>query len=146
MDGEKKPRILYLDAARCLAVALIALNHAVNRTWNNYHGVQEEFAAIGLPSTVLKAMLTVASHVGVPLFLMITGALILRKRFETKEDLRRFYLHNWLDLLITGEIWFLPGLLGAGAGEPRKSSARRGPGRHAPGLRQDAAVSRPGPL
>ena len=118
MDGEKKPRILYLDAARCLAVALIALNHAVNRTWNNYHGVQEEFAAIGLPSTVLKAMLTVASHVGVPLFLMITGALILRKRFETKEDLRRFYLHNWLDLLITGEIWFFLGFWAQVLGNP----------------------------
>ena len=51
-----------------------------------------------------KALLTVASRYGVPLFLMITGALILRKRFETAEDVRRFYRHNWLSLLITSEI------------------------------------------
>ena len=102
MEKTDRPRILYLDAARCAAVFLIALNHAVNRSWANFGAVAEEFHSISLPSTVVKALLTVASRYGVPLFLMITGALILRKRFETAEDVRRFYRHNWLSLLITG--------------------------------------------
>ena len=109
MEQTAKKRILYLDAARCLAVLLIALNHAVNRTWDNYNDVPLEFAEIGKLSTLLKASLTVASHLGVPLFLMITGALLLRRRFETREDLRHFLLHNWLRLLITAEIWFFLG-------------------------------------
>ncbi len=109
MEKTDKPRILYLDAARCAAILLIALNHAVNRSWVNYGAVTEEFHSISLPSTILKALLTVASRYGVPLFLMITGALILRKRFETAEDVRRFYRHNWLSLLITSEIWFFLG-------------------------------------
>jgi len=109
MEQQKTSRVLYLDAARCFAVLMVALNHAVNRTWDNYSQVPEEFARIGKLSSLLKAALTVASHLGVPLFLMITGALLLRRRFETKEDLRHFFRHNWLRLLITAEIWFFLG-------------------------------------
>ena len=98
-------RVFYLDAARAAAIALVALNHAVNRTWNNYSWVQEEFVRISRLSTGLKALLTVASRYGVPLFLMITGALILSRPFDSRESVRRFYRHNWLRLLITGEIW-----------------------------------------
>ena len=105
MEKTDKPRILYLDAARCAAIFLIALNHAVNRTWDNYEQVQQEFAMIGPASTILKAMLTIASRYGVPLFLMITGALLLNRRFDTKEEVRSFYRHNWLSVFITGEIW-----------------------------------------
>lgn len=36
---------------------------------------------------------------------MITGALIFRKRFENELEVRRFYQHNWLRLLVTSEIW-----------------------------------------
>ena len=109
MEQQKTARVLYLDAARCFAVLMVALNHAVNRSWDNYNHVPEEFADIGKLSSLLKAALTVASHLGVPLFLMITGALLLPRRFETKDDLRRFYRHNWLRLLITAEIWFFLG-------------------------------------
>ena len=104
MEKTNKSRILYLDAARCAAILMIALNHAVNRTWDNYEKAQEEFASVGLASTILKTLLTIASRYGVPLFLMITGALILSRRFDTKEEVRRFYWHNWLSLFITGEI------------------------------------------
>ena len=72
MEQQKTSRVLYLDAARCFAVLMVALNHAVNRTWDNYSQVPEEFARIGKLSSLLKAALTVASHLGVPLFLMIT--------------------------------------------------------------------------
>ena len=109
MEQKKTSRHLYLDAARCFAVLIVALNHEFNRTWDYYHHVPEEYAGIGKLSTLLKAALTVASHLGVPLFLMITGALLLRRRFKTKEDLRHFFRHNWLRLLITAEIWFFLG-------------------------------------
>ena len=109
MEQNKSSRVLYLDVARCFAVLMVALNHAVNRSCDNYNHVPEEFAMIGKLSSLLKALLTVASHLGVPLFLMITGALLLRRRFETKDDLRRFFRHNWLRLLIAAEIWFFLG-------------------------------------
>lgn len=109
MEKTDTPRILYLDAARCAAILLIALNHAVSRTWYIYTSSQEEFAKINRFSSILKTILYVFSLFGVPLFLMITGALILKRRFETKEELVRFYRHNWLSLLITAEIWFFIG-------------------------------------
>ena len=47
MEQKKTSRHLYLDAARCFAVLMVALNHAVNRTWDNYHHVPEEYAGSG---------------------------------------------------------------------------------------------------
>lgn len=109
MESAKKTRILYLDVARTLAIVLVALNHAANRTWNNYSHVQEEFYTIGHTLTLIKAFLTVASRYGVPLFLMITGALLLNRRFEKKDDYLRFYRNNWGSLFLTSEIWFFLG-------------------------------------
>ena len=109
MTEAKETRILYLDAARSFAIVMVALNHAVNRTWVNYGEVAAEFRRLGLPSVWLKALLTVASHLGVPLFLMITGALILSRPFETREEFRLFFRGNWLALLLTSEIWFFLG-------------------------------------
>ncbi len=51
-------------------------------------------------------MVTGFSHLGVPLFLMISGALLLEKRIKDENDIRRFYRHNLLGLVITSEIWY----------------------------------------
>ena len=66
-----------------------------------------EFFAIPLWSTLFKTVMTVFSHVGVPLFLMITGVLILNKKMDNASDVKRFYKHNLLSLLITAEIWYV---------------------------------------
>jgi len=50
-------------------------------------------------------MAYVFSRIGVPLFLMITGALVLNKAMDTEQDVKQFYKHNVLGLLITTEIW-----------------------------------------
>ena len=47
------------------------------------------------------------SRLGVPLFMMITGALILNKKFETKEDIITFYKKNIFPLFVCNEIWVL---------------------------------------
>ena len=109
MDTVQKPRVAYLDAARALGVLLVVLNHAANRVWDNYENVQAEFFSLDLTEKLAKTIFTVSSHLGVPLFLMITGALILSRRFDTREELLRFYRRNWLSLLITSEIWLFLG-------------------------------------
>ena len=100
-------RTYYLDVARVIAIISITLNHAVNRAFENYNGQMAEYLSIPLYLTIIKAVITVFSHVGVPLFLMITGVLILNKPMENGEDVRRFYKHNVLSLFITAEIWYL---------------------------------------
>ena len=100
-------RMYYLDVARVIAVLAISVNHAVNRCYANYHGQMEEFYTISMAATLLKTVVTVFSKLGVPLFMMITGILILNKKMEDKEDVKGFYRHNLLSLLITTEIWYV---------------------------------------
>lgn len=99
-------RQFWLDLARVVAVVSITLNHAVNRSYDNYYDQQAEFQSIALWDSAFKAVITVFSHIGVPLFLMISGALLLEKKMEDTNDLKRFYRHNLLGLLITTEIWY----------------------------------------
>lgn len=99
-------RQFYLDVARVLAILSISLNHAVNRSYDNFTNQMQEFLEISLASTILKTVVTVFSRVGVPLFLMISGALLLNKRIENGQEVKRFYKHNLLSLLITTEIWY----------------------------------------
>lgn len=99
-------RVYWLDVARTVAILSITLNHAVNRTYSNYSDQMGEFLESSLISSLLKTVTTVFSHLGVPLFLMISGALLLSKRMETGEDVRRFYRHNLMGLFITSEIWY----------------------------------------
>ena len=58
-----------LDIERVIAIISISLNHAVNRTYDNYFGQMEEFLESSYLSSLLKSM-----------FLMISGALLLHKR------------------------------------------------------------------
>ena len=106
LQSPHSERKFYLDVARVLAVISITLNHAVNRSYDNYYYQQAEFQSIALWDSAFKAVITVFSHIGVPLFLMISGALLLNKRMENGSDLKRFYRHNLLGLLITTEIWY----------------------------------------
>ena len=102
--GQK--RMFYLDIARVIAIISISLNHAVNRSYQNYSGQMAEFFAIPMGSTLFKTIISVFSRIGVPLFLMITGVLILNKKMDDAKDIKRFYKHNLLSLLITTEIWY----------------------------------------
>lgn len=98
--------MLWLDVARVIAIVSISLNHAVNRTYENYHNQAGEFVELSLLHNLFKAGVTFFSHLGVPLFLMISGALLMRKKMEDEHDVARFYRHNLLPMVITAEIWY----------------------------------------
>lgn len=109
IQGDKiniKQRKVYLDVIRVFAIISISLNHAVNRTYDNYGNQQAEYMISSAISTLIKTVVSVFSRIGVPLFLMITGVLILNKTFQTSKDLKKFYTHNILHLFITTEIWY----------------------------------------
>ena len=98
-------RCYWMDVARAVAILSVTLNHAVNRAYSNYHNQLEEFLHISMASTLLKTGVTVFSHLGVPLFLMLSGALLLRKRFSGPAEVGRFYRHNLGRIVITMELW-----------------------------------------
>ena len=105
----ERKRIYYLDIARFIAIILVSFNHAVSRSFINYGAFGEqykEFLRLSGFESFFKGFMTVISHMGVPLFLMITGALLLNKKIEDEKDVKRFYKHNLLSLLITAQIWY----------------------------------------
>ena len=57
-------RSYYLDIARAIAIISISLNHAVNRTYDNYAGQMEEFLESSYLSSLLKSVATIFSHLG----------------------------------------------------------------------------------
>ncbi len=86
LSGNRPGRKYYLDLARAVAILSITLNHAVNRSYDNYYYQQAEFQSIALWDSAFKAIITVFSHIGVPLFLMISGALLFTKRMDSGND------------------------------------------------------------
>ena len=98
-ETKKTDRVFWLDAARAFAIISISMNHAYNRAFEGSGGA---FAL-----SLLKAFLQISSRLGVPLFLMITGVLLLDRDYTDRSISERFYRHNWLSLFITAEIWFL---------------------------------------
>ncbi len=105
-ESGQKQRILYLDLLRAIAIISISLNHAVNRAFAVQEGQAAETAVLPLYLNVIKTGAAVFSRIGVPLFLMITGSLMLTREYKTKKDISHFYKSNWLNLFITAEIWF----------------------------------------
>lgn len=103
-DGSK--REFWLDLARAVAIIAVTCNHAVSRTFTVYEDTAAEWASLPLLLSLFKVAVYVFSRVGVPLFFMISGALLLRRDFTKPGAVGRFYRRNLLPLLLTAEIWY----------------------------------------
>lgn len=100
-------RIYWLDLARAIAIISVTFNHALSRSFSTRSGTQLEFLQMSRFGSFVKAFLYMFSRIGVPFFLMITGALLLKRNYEERETTRRFLRHNWLGLFRTTEIWYV---------------------------------------
>ncbi len=99
-----KKRYLNLDLARTIAVILIISNHVLSAIYvnqTNYAG----WLSSNLFEKIFILVSYILSRLGVPLFLFITGALILEKEFNTKEDIKKFYKKNLLPLVLCVCSW-----------------------------------------
>lgn len=103
---EKKKREVWLDIARVIAILSISMNHAYNRSFFSYFiDTEYTFEQFSILFSILKAIICVFSRLGVPLFVMITGALLLKRDYSKKENLLHFLKHNYLTLVIATEVW-----------------------------------------
>lgn len=103
----KTNRQYYLDIARTIAILAISLNHAVNRSFEIYRTPMMNSQSMHNLYIILDAVFSFLSRLGVPIFLMITGVLILNKPINSVDDIKKFYKRNLLPLFITTEIWFV---------------------------------------
>ncbi len=101
-------RIPYLDILRSIAVISITVSHAVNRSFAVYSKQYDEYRSIPFLLTVIKAVIFAFSRIGVPLFVMISGTLLMPRDYTggiREGSVSRFLKHNWLRLFVTTEIW-----------------------------------------
>lgn len=95
----KKERIFYLDQIRAFAIVLVVLTH-ISSSFMNAHTI----GSVGwmIPS-LTKGFCTIA----IPLFLMISGALLLNKNYELKDYLSRRFIRLILPVIFWGAILIL---------------------------------------
>lgn len=95
-----KARIYWIDIVKFIAVLFVILAHFV---W-----IAEQVAEIN--SDLSNEFLTVnriIATLGVPLFMQVSGSLLLEKDFRTKTDIFAFYKRGLLPLFVTAEIWIV---------------------------------------
>lgn len=95
-----KSRILWIDAVKFIAILMVVLAHVI--------GLFEQ--GLDTVSNFSDEFLTVnrmIASLGVPLFMMVSGALLLGKKFEKLNDVLTFYKKGLLPLFVTAEVWIV---------------------------------------
>ena len=100
----KENRIMWLDITRSLAISSIVFCHALQQALNMTNNEWQNF---GVMSRLLWASGLTFGRLGVPLFLCISGSLLLRKEFLTNNDGIAFYKKNLMPLFISVEVWLV---------------------------------------
>ena len=98
-----RPRSLSLDLIRFLATLFVVLNHCTEETYPVY---SSGFYQLSSGSRIFGITCFSLGRIGVPLFLLLTGYLLLPREYD-EDRTKRFYRHNLLSLLAVWEIWIL---------------------------------------
>ena len=93
-----KERIYWLDGVKCLAICMVILAHVL---W-----AEDQSTANYMPQSFITIHKMIAT-LGVPLFMMVSGALLFNKRYESRSDILAFYRRRLLPLVLTAEIWIV---------------------------------------
>ena len=94
-----------LDIIRCVAIIFVILNHAVE----SYYNFEEYDSAIAVNSIEESGLMFLFTfgRIGVPLFLFITGYLLLHRDYDKPGAIKHFWIHNLLSIIVTWEIWLV---------------------------------------
>ncbi len=97
-----KNRIVWLDLIRICAIVLVVLCHA---TEGIYKLDVESVLALNTADRILVFTCFTIGRLGVPLFLMISGWLLLDRKYD-RQTMKRFWKNSWLHLIICALVWF----------------------------------------
>lgn len=100
MEMSRK-RVIFIDYIRALAILMVIMCHVIDVNCLFWLGYQEMSGA----RQIILYTLLIFGRCGVPLFLMITGYLLLDRDYS-QGKWKSFYLHKWLHLFLLTEIWF----------------------------------------
>lgn len=111
MVTKNDSRIKWLDFVRALAILCVVLCHSVEGIYStNIEGGTIAFDLEGMLSKSLLSQVFAFSsftlgRLGVPLFLLITGYLLLDREYDSVR-IKTFWKKRWLHLLICTVLWF----------------------------------------
>lgn len=91
-------RIAWLDTVRSMAIFCVVLNHGVEIF---YDGT----VSMSTFGTWFATGLFSLGRLGVPLFLYLSGYLLLSREYNTEEDCVSFWKTKWLPLFVCWEVW-----------------------------------------
>ena len=103
LHSNEAQRIFWLDIARTIAIIMVILVHA---TEHIYKMNVNFFSGLDLYTRLFAHTTFTIGRLGVPLFLFLTGYLLLGK-YYTEQDCQMFWKKKWLNLVVTTEIWIL---------------------------------------
>lgn len=104
MSQSKNQRQPWLDILRTLAIAGVVLCHCVEGVYTFDVNSIQALGAMNRGGAIV--MYTLGRVLGVPLFLMLTGYLLLGRSYDTEKCVR-FWRKNWLHLFLCTEIWIV---------------------------------------
>ena len=93
-----KARIFWIDIVKFVAILFVILAHVV---WI----VEQDIQVNSILSNDFLTINRIIATLGVPLFMLVSGSLLLGKDFKSKSDIFAFYKRGLLPLFITAEIW-----------------------------------------
>lgn len=103
INMSSKTRIKWLDGVRALAVLSVVLCHCTEAI---YKINAADMLKLSPLSETAAVVYFTAGRLGVPFFLMISGYLLLDRKY-TSEDCIRFWKTRCLHLLVCTEIWIV---------------------------------------
>ena len=104
MKKENNKRIIQLDLARTIAILCVVLCHATEYI---YTVTKSGYGAISTQSGFFMVIAFNIGRLGVPIFLFLTGALILSKKIEKDDDVIKFYKKNLIPLIKVFILWII---------------------------------------
>lgn len=99
-----RERIVWLDLMRTCAIVFVVLCHSIEQV---YDMSLQGWRNIDTFSKIFRAGGFVLGRLGVPLFLYLTGYLVLSKVISCDNDGIKFYKKSLIPLLICSEIWIV---------------------------------------
>lgn len=95
-------RIQWLDITRCIAISLVILNHSVEEIFIKYlYGN----VPTSTSNTIFMCSVFTLGRMGVPLFLFITGALMIKRDYTRTDTIINFYKKYVIPLIVITIIW-----------------------------------------
>lgn len=103
MEGQSRAEwFSWIDAVRCLAILCVILCHATEFIYIPNSLSARGLADFSLTSVVFAFFMHDVGRLGVPMFLFITGYLLLTRDYD-EAACYKFWKGNWLRLVLATE-------------------------------------------